>query len=266
MKAIDIHTHAFPADLAAKAIPLIEQAANTKAFLDGTLDDLKRSMDAAGVVISVLQPVSTSPQQVKSINNWIMSIQDEAFLGFGTIHPKYQAWEDELKRLRQGGIKGVKFHSEYQNFMLDNAEVYPIYERIAEHGMIILFHMGADIGFSPPYKSDPKKLAKVLSDFPGLKVIAAHMGSYKMWDAVEQYLVGKDVYLETSFGIGFMSDEQFLQTVKNHGAEKILFGTDSPWRNQPEEIEKIDALKLTHRERRQIFFDNAARLLELEKS
>jgi len=265
LKAIDVHVHAFPDGVAAKALPLLEQEAGIKAFLDGTLKDLKRSMDAAGVIISVLQPVSTNPRQVKKVNDWIISIQDDAFLGFGTLHPQHSAWEDELKRLHENGIKGIKLHAEYQNFWIDAAELYPIYERIAEYGMIILFHMGVDIGLPPPYKSSPQKLAKVLSDLPDLKVIAAHMGGYEMWDGVEQYLVGKDVYLETSFGVGFMSDQRFVRMVRNHGVGKVLFGTDSPWRDQAAEIEKINSLGLTEQERNQIFFENAIRLLGLEE-
>ena len=263
MKSIDIHTHAFPDEVAAKAVPLLKKRASIEAFTDGTLTDLKRSMEASGVARSVIVPVSTKPGQVESINNWIMSIEDEAFIGFGTIHPRHKAWKDELARLNEHGIKGIKFHPDYQKFELDEPILYKIYEQVRENDMIILFHLGIDLGLSPPYTSLPGKLGKVMSDFAGLKVIASHMGGYEMWDDAERYLVGRDLYLETSFGIGFMPDERFLKMVQDHGVEKVLFGTDSPWRPQNGEIEKIEALNLTNREKRRILHDNAARLLGL---
>jgi len=264
MKIIDIHTHTFPDEVAAKAIPLLKKRASVEAFTDGTLACLKRSMDACGVSCSVIVPVSTKPGQVESINQWIVSIDNESFIGFGTIHPRHEGWKDELARLKDCGIKGIKFHADYQKFEMDEPILYEIYEQVREYGMIILFHMGTDLGLLPPYTSLPSKLGKIMSDFPGLKVVAAHMGGYEMWNDVERYLVGLDLYLETSFGIGFMPDERFLKIVRNHGSEKVLFGTDSPWRPQDVEVEKIRAIDLSDHEKQQILYGNAARLLELD--
>jgi predicted TIM-barrel fold metal-dependent hydrolase len=47
-----------------------------------------------------------------------------------------------------------------------------------------------------------------------------------------------------------------------HGAHRILFGTDSPWFDQAEDIRWIDSMKLTQEEKDRIFFKNAEELLE----
>ncbi|HEB69046.1 MAG TPA: amidohydrolase, partial [Desulfobulbus sp.] len=41
---IDFHTHAFPDQIAATAIPALEKKGNVKAYLNGTVTDLLKSM------------------------------------------------------------------------------------------------------------------------------------------------------------------------------------------------------------------------------
>ena len=43
------------------------------------------------------------------------------------------------------GLKGVKFHPEYQSFRIDDKAVYPLYEEIAKAGLPMLFHTGGEI-------------------------------------------------------------------------------------------------------------------------
>jgi predicted TIM-barrel fold metal-dependent hydrolase len=54
--------------------------------------------------------------------------------------------------------------------------------------------------------------------------------------------------------------------IKSHGADKILFGTDSPWTDQAEEIASIRALPLEYNEIDAILGKNASILLQLTKA
>ena len=74
------------------------------------------------------------------------------------------------------------------------------------------------------------------------KMVLAHMGGMKFWDDVEAYLVGENVYLDTAYVIDEMVEEQFLRIVKNHGVDKILFASDSPWKPQKEFVIKMKEL------------------------
>lgn len=60
------------------------------------------------------------------------------------------------------------------------------------------------------------------------------MGGWKLWDDVEKYLVGTPIYFDTAFTLNFITDEQLLRIIKNHGSEKILHATDSPWESKVE--------------------------------
>ena len=261
MKIIDIHTHIFPDEIAPTTIKYLEEEANTKAYLNGTISDLKSSMKRAGISISVNQPISTKSSQVQPINNWVKQIQDEAILSFGTIHPQFEDFKNEIKRLKEWGIKGVKLHPDYQKFHPDDESMFPIYESLRENEMIVLFHAGIDIGLYPPVHATPQRLAKVLDNFPGLIIIASHMGGYKLWDDVEKYLVGRDIYFDTSYVIDYMEIDRFVTIMKNHGFDKILFGTDSPWKDQADEVKKISVLNIPQEIQLDIFWGNAKGLL-----
>ena len=84
-----------------------------------------------------------------------------------------------------------------------------------------------------------------------------------MWDEVEKYLVGTEVMFDTAYSVFEMSQEQLVRIIKNHGSEKILFGTDSPWEKPAETIAKINSLPLTKEEKDNIFFKNAKNILNL---
>ena len=186
---IDMHSHCFPDGLAIRAIAALTEKAGIPAYTDGTVKNLKRSMNAADIGICVLQHIATKPEQTVNVNRWAAEIQDGSIISFGSIHPYFPDWKEEVKWLAGSGIKGVKFHPEYQDFYVDDLKVYPIYEALLEAGLIVLFHAGVDLGFSYPYHCTPSRLAKVHDSFPGLRIIAAHMGGYRYWDDVEKYLL-----------------------------------------------------------------------------
>jgi predicted TIM-barrel fold metal-dependent hydrolase len=258
-----MHVHVFPDKIAEKTIKALAEEAEAEAFLDGTISDLKRSMDIAGVTLSVNQPIATIPSQVPSINNWAKGVEDEKIMSFGTIHPLFEDFSEELRRIKKMGIKGIKIHPDYQKFHPDEESVFPIYESLVENDMVVLFHAGVDIGLYPPIYATPKRLAAVLDNFPKIKLIAAHLGGYECWDDVETFLVGRDVFLDTSFAIDYMESERFVRIIREHGFDKILFATDSPWKPQAEEVQKILALPIPEKAKEDVFYRNAVRLLNL---
>ena len=95
----------------------------------------------------------------------------------------------------------------------------------------------------------------------GGTMIAAHFGGQSQWDEVEEYIVGTNIYIDTSMGFDYYSEEQFMRIVKNHGSDKVLFGTDSPWSNSGKERERLLALPLPVEDKENILHKNAERLL-----
>ena len=58
-----------------------------------------------------------------------------------------------------------------------------------------------------------------------------------------------------------MDVQQFIRMVKNHGADKILFASDSPWAGQKEFVDYFKQLPFTEEEQKMIESENAKKLL-----
>lgn len=261
-KIVDIHTHIFPDDIAARAVKQLAGRSGETALLDGTAGGLEESMRRHGVMVSVTQPVSTKASQVPSINAFAIELNKRpGLVNFGTLFPGYDGNAAEIQRLNEAGIKGVKFHPDYQSFYVDEERMFPLYRLMARAGLIAFFHAGVDIGLGPPYHGNPDRIANVLKAVPELVVVAAHLGGYEMWDDVEKHLVGKNLYLDTSYTLTHIPPDQFLRIVRSHGVDRVLFGTDSPWADQAAEIALMEKRGLNEAELSAVFFDNAARLL-----
>lgn len=290
---IDFHTHIWPDALAPRAIGSLSETAGGifTPVTDGTAQGLLAYMKSVGIDISVVQPVITKEKQAFSTNEWaatlsaarLPSVQNDALsantasgstprlVAFGAVWPHSEAWREQVDQAASLGLKGIKFHPEYQQFTVDDETFFPMYDYILSKGMHILFHAGYDPGYPPPFHSSPAQFARIiraLGDTRG-SIILAHLGSSRMWDAVESEVAGLNCYIDTSMGFFDYGKEQFLRIARKHGTDRILFATDSPWSNAADEINALRSLAegsevgaaLTSEEVDAILGGNAARLL-----
>lgn len=280
---VDIHTHIFPSEIASRAVDKLKRASHTHPFSDGTSAGLLRSRRRAGVDCCVILPVATSPKQVVHMNNRAILTNDlyveTGLWSFGGMHPDFPDWKLELSRLARAGVKGIKFHPAYQGVELDDLRYLRIMERAAELGLITLTHAGLDIGLPGAVFCTPEMVMQVYRELGPIPMILAHMGGWRQWDEVERLVVQTPFYLDTAYcmrpitplegepwtggSLETMAQEQFLRFVKVFGAERILFGTDSPWGDQAKSVEVIRALPLSQEEKDAILGGNAAKLLKL---
>lgn len=260
---IDFHTHIFPDSVAPKGLAVLIANCNN-AYLpvtDMTLSGLLGDMDKSGVNLSVVQPVITRPTQFKNLNDFAASVTSGKVISFGALHHLTDDYKRDIDYIISLGLKGIKFHAEYQSFVVDDAKMLRIYDYAINKGLILLHHAGYDPIGKPPFLSNPQRFARVVKELKGGTIIAAHLGGHDQWDDVERYLVGTDIYLDTSMSVGFTSREQFIRIVKAHGAHKILFGSDSPWGSPTKDMADINAMPLTQQEKQDILGNNAAKLL-----
>lgn len=264
MSIIDVHTHAFTDALAPKAIPSIVAVATTgggvTAHYDGTIDGLIAAMDRAGVDRSVVAPVATKPSQVTTINDWILSLDRGRVIPFGAMHPDFPDPAVEIARLAGGGIRGIKMHSRNQDFLPDEARMAPIYRAVIDAGLVVLFHAGRDMVESG-FEAQPANFAHMLDEYPDLVCVLAHMGGYEYWAEVREHICGRDVYLDTAYVPGHLPDDELLALIEDHGAGKVLFGSDGPWTDVRAEIAHISRLGLDPTELAGVLGENAERLL-----
>ncbi|HOQ06873.1 MAG TPA: amidohydrolase family protein [Clostridiales bacterium] len=255
---IDIHAHIFPGRIAEKAVSSIGKYYGIKMSHKGTVEDLLESGSRINVSKYVVHSSATVVEQVRAINDYIAEVQSAhpEFVGFATLHPGLGNVAAEVDRIIGLGLRGIKLHPEFQRFSIDDDDMMPIYEAV-EGRLPVLMHMGDENADS----SSPVRLSRVLDRFPGLVVIAAHFGGYRMWDLSCEYLIGRNVYLDTSSTLAFISPEQATDMIRKHGADKVLFGSDYPMWDHREELERFMALDLTEEERKAVLYGNAEKLL-----
>ncbi|MBR2364134.1 MAG: amidohydrolase family protein [Lentisphaeria bacterium] len=227
----------------------------------GTEQDLVSSVLEADITRCIIFSSATKEAQVRNINNYIASLQNKyphLFIGFGTIHRDFADYAAELNRLRLLGLKGLKFHTDFQGFYVDDPKMMPIYEAAGED-LPMLFH----IGDRKSPLSSPDRLRNVVRAFPRHKIIAAHMGGYSVWEEAWKYLIGTPVYMDISSTIRYIGREKTRKMVLAHGPEKVLFASDYPAVRHKDAVEDVLSLDLGDEINEMIFCKNAERVLQI---
>jgi predicted TIM-barrel fold metal-dependent hydrolase len=263
MKIIDFHTHAFPDSLAEVAMPRLEGEGNVKACLDGKLSSLLGSMDRAEISKSVVSSIATKPSQFQSILEWSLSIASDRIIPFPSIHPNDPAALERIDTIASEGFKGIKMHPYYQDFVLDDEDLYSVYERMSERGLILLAHTGFDIAFERKRIADPKRILRIAERFPKLKLVTSHFGGWEDWRQVEKVMVGRPIYMDISYSFEYMDHDIARRILTTHPQEFLLFGTDSPWGDQQRTLDLLRGMGLGSQRLSAILSSNAEGLLKL---
>jgi len=267
---IDTHTHIFPDKIAPKIVENMRADSGNQIPLSGdfTLKDLKAYMARCCVEAVFTFCVAERAKAVPPANDFLISITDNrTVFGFGTILPDVADPVAEVRRIRERGLRGIKFHSVFQPIGAGDEGMFSIYEEMARTGMIAYFHVGKDPNHpSHPARTNPQDIARLKERFPALKIVAAHFGGLFMLEEARKWVIGKDVYIDTCWGPNIQSLEEkvVIDLIRSHGPEKVLFATDYPSTLDPgPQIEWWKALPLKKEEKELIFRGNARRLLGL---
>jgi predicted TIM-barrel fold metal-dependent hydrolase len=259
---IDFHAHAFPDQVAASAIPYLEEEGDVKAIHDGRIVSLLQLMDREYVTKSVICSIATRPSQFETILSWSKQIRSQRIIPFPSFHPTDPKALEHIARIKSEGFKGIKMHPYYQQFFLDDEQMYPAYEKINELGLILVMHTGFDIAFPRIRRCDPHQILNVVSRFPGLKMVTTHLGAWKQWSEVEELLAGRDIYMDISYTLDQLDAETARRIILKHPKEYVLFGSDSPWCGPQKTYQYLQALKLGVAREELILYKNGMALLE----
>ena len=182
---IDIHTHTFPDKIAAATLDKLKHLSHTIPFTDGTAAGLAASMARAGVDRSVVMPVATSPRQVPHVNDASARMNElgaqTGVLSFGCMHPDFDGWKEELARVRDLGLKGIKLHPQYQDTDFDDPRYLRILDRCGELGLVVLTHAGLDIGMPGKDNCSPEMVLRALRQTGPVKLVLANGVFALLW-------------------------------------------------------------------------------------
>ncbi len=268
IKIIDFHTHVFPDAIANKAVSKLVESAMAVTYTDGTAKGLFESAYKAGISKCIVMPVLTSPKQFESITKFAYNLNcgeySEILLSFAGMHPDCDNIEDKMRYLKDMGFVGIKIHPEFQQTDIDDERYLKIAQFCEKYGFILLTHAGYDASFPYNRHCTPKKIKNFLDKVQCSKIVLAHLGGLQNWLEVMDNICGKNVYLDTSHIFPYIDDKLFCEIIKCHGYDKILFATDSPWKEQSLYIEKIKSFGFLKETEKNIFYKNAEKLLKFK--
>ena len=269
---IDAHCHVFPDAVAEKSKTAVAAFYELPMYTSGTAEHLRDGREhvyAIGgrryqAVRQLICAPAVTPHQTESINRFISGLvqQDRALTGFGTLHPGNENYAEILGNFRSMGLSGLKLHSDFQRFPIDDPGMYPVYRTAAELGLPVLFHMGdKKLDFS-----HPRRLQKVLSDVPELTAIAAHMGGYQHWDEAFALLEPSErLYFDISSTLQFVDGALLQAFLEKFGEQQFFFGSDFPMWDPGKEIERLLSFDLPENVAKNVLYSNFIRFIEKNK-
>lgn len=264
MRVADVHAHIFPDTLADKAARSIGDFYDIESENRASVSRLAEAEKEAGVGVTLVCNSAVSAHQAPSINAFVGETvaQNPQFLGLGSVFPGMEHWEEELERVQQLGLRGIKIHADFQHVDIDDPSTLEMYRKCARMGLVVLQHMG-DNRYD---HSAPRRLWNLKRYVPDLTVIAAHFGGYRRWQESLELPMPEGVWYDTSSSLMFLSPDQAKQLLDKLGIHRFMFGSDFPMWTPKTELERFLSmpLGLSEGERDAILYGNFARLFGLE--
>lgn len=261
MKIIDCHTHIYPEAIAAKAAESIRDFYSLgDEEIPGSVSELLRRGDAAGIHSFVVLPVGMKPGQVHHVNTFILeqTRQNPRLTGLGTVHAAMEDLQQETQWILDSPLRGIKMHPDFQRFPIDDPRLFPVYD-LLRGKKPVMFHTG-----DPRYDySHPARVKKLLELFPDLQVVAAHFGGYSVYQEAFDALKDTTCVFDVSSSLMFLPEGMAERYIGGYGAERLMFGSDFPLWDPGVEVRRFLQLKLTPEQTEQIAHKTAEELFHI---
>ncbi len=201
--------------------------------------------------------------------------------GFGTIDFRLDDVHDQVRRIKNLGLVGLKLHPNSQRFSILSERAFEVYAAASELRMFITFHTG--VHASRLADTRVIDFDEVGLRFPELKFSMEHVGGYHFFNEALAVLfnhvpppweTGKSnvfaglasVFTTHVNRFWHLSRERLLELVAQIGAEQCIFGLDFPYNLERETmigLETIRGMGLSETETAGILGGNLRRQLQL---
>lgn len=233
-----------------------------------SIDGLLAQLDAAGVDKAVCWPMVSYTREMATDNRAIYEgakQHPDRIIPFGGVNPLLglDLAQDELERcIESYGVRGVKLNGARDGYSIDDPTLsLPLIDKIAEAGLVLALHIGAN-DFE---RTHPYRVAKISARHPQLPIMIVHMGGAAhpdLHDAVidlaaqhpQWYLIDS----ETDY-------RKELKALEELGASRVCYGSDTPFCPMRYEwaLRQVVLTDLTPEDRALVLGGNMARLFNL---
>ncbi|MEI3180917.1 MAG: amidohydrolase family protein [Lachnospiraceae bacterium] len=259
---IDIHTHIYPVALARRAMEVTGHENDDFKKLP-IRENLLARMREAGVDLSVNLPVVSKPQNQGEVNRFAKEAARKNIISFGGLHPDCENVIEELEKLKDMEMAGIKFHPPFQKVHLEDPKYEEMWRKINELGFPVLIHMGT-ARIVRPYDLYPSGIRKILKFAPDIPIIMAHMGSFCMMKNPDEDLenLPENVFIDTAMSAELEEAGEFEEIIRRFGTNRVLYGSDFPYGTQKAAIARIKDSSFTDSEKEDMLWKNAAKILK----
>jgi|tagenome__1003787_1003787.scaffolds.fasta_scaffold20841466_2 predicted TIM-barrel fold metal-dependent hydrolase len=280
--AVDVHTHVHKSVRGGPPRPAGAEDMG-EYFGIGTMPEYSvpelaayyRERNMAAVVFGV-DSVSQTGEEPVPANEEVAELAAEhadVLIPFASIDPARGAAGVKAARrlITEYGVRGFKFHPNTQAFFPNDRMAYPLYEVIAEHGLVALFHTGqtgvgagtrAGGGIRLKF-SNPLHIDDVAVDFPDMPIILAHPSFPWQDEALSVATHKPQVHIDLSGWSPKYFPPQLVQYANSLLKNKVLFGSDFPVITPERWMNDFEGIAIKDEVRPRILKENAVRLFGL---
>lgn len=236
-RAIDTHTHLFPAALTDAIRRALTAETDWEFSHPVTRSGIESILAEAGVEAYVALPYVHERGMADELNAWLCTQAADAarLIPFATVHPEDDDVGGIVREAFERGARGLKFHCPVQECKPGDSRIQPALDVALEYDRPVTYHGGT----APMYEESPYVGADVFTElvdsYPDLRVCCAHMGTYEVEAFLSLARDNENVYLDTTFAMsteaqetmGFdpdsIADSAFIEL-----SQSIMYGSDLP--------------------------------------
>ena len=260
-RIIDFHTHIYPSTLARRAMMVSGREHDDYSKLP-VKENLWRRMEEEQIALSVVHHVTTKPATQTDVNRFAKEIVRPNVISFGGLHPDCEHVLEEIDKLKDMRMAGIKFHPPFQKVHLDDEKYTDMWKRINHLGFPVLIHCGS-ARVEGEYDLFPSGVAKFLRYLSDVPVVLAHMGGRSGNPDEEKIMFGfpENVFIDTAMSAEYHDPADFERLTSVYGPDRVVFGSDFPYGTQKRAIAYIENSQFSENEKAMMLGGNAARIL-----
>lgn len=186
----------------------------------------------------------------------VMKRHPGRIIGCVYVNPLNQKTVDDMDKYIEAGFAAVKLNPLRHAYCADAEIIDAVMEKAKKYNIPVCIHSG-----HPPY-SLPWQVGLLAERHPDVKLMMIHMGhghGVYIDAAIKMALRYPNIYLEMS---GMPMPSKIREAYERVGADRIMFGTDTPFHHPTVEMQKVITSGLDKDAQQKIFYENAVKFFE----
>ncbi len=230
----------------------------------GSADAMVANMDVSGIDRTCLNSIwyGDAPYGNDVVHSYVQAYPDRFIpVAFATPHYPEEAVKELERCFDQLDMKYLKIYPDFFFKPQDDEAYFPLFDVVNDRGLPVMCH--ATYPFDSPDVSIPKRYEALSKRFPNVKWVIAHGAAGVKPDSCEAARELPAVYLETCGSPTTNGAVEY--SVEHAGADRVLFGTDSPIMDGRHQVAKVVTADISDEDKIKILGLNAIELLGLDE-